>query len=118
MKSKNLGEEKISKLLFKQALPAMTGMFVMSLYNVVDTIFIGRGVGTLALAGVSVALPFVMSMLAVSLLVPLVLILPGIYGPGGIWASFPISDLLASTISAIFIFKEIKVINKLKLGNV
>ena len=67
MKTKSLGEDKISKLLFKQAMPAMIGMFVMSLYNVVDTIFIGRGVGTLALAGVSVALPFVISMLAVSL---------------------------------------------------
>ena len=66
-RTKLLGEEKIPKLLLKQATPAMIGMLVMSLYNVVDTIFIGRGVGTLALAGVSVALPFVISMLAVSL---------------------------------------------------
>ncbi|MDA3839753.1 MAG: MATE family efflux transporter [Patescibacteria group bacterium] len=69
MKSKILGEEKIPKLLFKQALPAMVGMFVMSLYNVVDTIYIGRGVGTLALAGVSVSLPIIMSLLAVSMAV-------------------------------------------------
>lgn len=67
MNSDFLGKEKISKLLFKQALPAMTGMFVMSLYNVVDTIYIGRGVGVLALAGVSVSIPIMMSLLAFSM---------------------------------------------------
>ncbi len=67
MNSDFLGKEKVGKLLFKQALPAMTGMFVMSLYNVVDTIYIGRGVGVLALAGVSVSIPIIMSLLAFSM---------------------------------------------------
>ena len=67
MQSNFLGQEKISKLLFKQAMPAIFGMLVMSLYNIVDAIFIGRGVGTLALAGVSVSVPFIMSLLAISL---------------------------------------------------
>lgn len=67
MNSKFLGEEKITKLLFRQALPATIGMLVMSLYNIVDTIYIGKGIGTLALAGVSVSLPIIMLFLAISL---------------------------------------------------
>ncbi len=67
MKSENLGQEKIGKLLFKQATPAMIGMLVMSLYNVVDTIYIGRGVGTFALAGVSVSMPLIIILLSVSM---------------------------------------------------
>jgi len=67
MNSKFLGEENIFKLLIKQATPAMLGMLVMSLYNVVDTIYIGRGVGTLALAGVSVSMPVLIILLSVSL---------------------------------------------------
>ena len=67
MKSENLGQEKIRKLLFKQATPAMIGMLVMSLYNVVDTIYIGRGVGTFALAGVSVSMPLIIILLSVSM---------------------------------------------------
>lgn len=53
-------EEPIAKLLWKQSLPAVVGMFVITLYNLADTIFVGRGVGTLALAGVAVSLPLIM----------------------------------------------------------
>ncbi|MDX8360207.1 MATE family efflux transporter [Cytobacillus sp. IB215316] len=56
-RSEILGTEPIPKLLSKLSIPAMIGMLVMSLYNVVDTIFIAKGVGTLGVAGVSIAFP-------------------------------------------------------------
>lgn len=55
-----LNNSNIGKLLWKLSLPATVGMLVMSLYNVVDTIFIGRGVGTAGIAGVAVAFPIQM----------------------------------------------------------
>lgn len=46
MEEKNvLGTQKISKLLFSFAIPSIIGMLVNSLYNIVDQIFIGWGVG-------------------------------------------------------------------------
>ncbi len=60
----NLGEEKISRLLFKLSMPALLAMLVHALYNVVDTIFIGRGVGTDAIGGLSVAFPMQMAIMA------------------------------------------------------
>ena len=45
-----LGEEKVSNLLVKYSVPATVGMLVNSLYNVVDRIFIGNGVGYNSLA--------------------------------------------------------------------
>lgn len=55
-----LGKEPISTLLYKMSLPAAIGLFVMSLYHLVDTIFVGRGVGPLAIAGVSITFPIQM----------------------------------------------------------
>lgn len=55
--SKILGTEQIGKLLFKFSLPAIVGMLVNALYNIVDGIFIGQYVGSLGLAGVSIANP-------------------------------------------------------------
>lgn len=52
-----LANEKIGKLLWKLSLPAGIGMFVMTLYNVVDTIFIGHVVGPLGIAGLSIVFP-------------------------------------------------------------
>jgi len=69
--TKRLGEEKISKLLISFSLPAITGMVVNALYNVVDRIFIGNGVGALALAGVTVAFPLMLVMLAFAMLIGL-----------------------------------------------
>lgn len=57
---KHLWQEKIWKLLAKQSAPAVIGMLVMSLYNFVDTIFIGRGVGTDGIAAVSIVFPIQM----------------------------------------------------------
>lgn len=63
-RSVQLGNEKISKLLWRMSLPATIGMIVNALYNVVDTIFIGRGVGTLAIGGLSIAFPIQMIIMA------------------------------------------------------
>ena len=52
-----LANEKIGKLLWKLSLPAGIGMFVMALYNVVDTIFIGQIVGPLGIAGLTIVFP-------------------------------------------------------------
>jgi len=60
-----LANEPIKTLLWKLSLPAMAGMFVMTLYNVVDMIFVGRGVGALAIAGVSIVFPVQMFTMAI-----------------------------------------------------
>ena len=52
-----LGTEKISKLLKQYAAPAIVAMTASSLYNMVDSIFIGQGVGTLAIAGLALTFP-------------------------------------------------------------
>jgi putative MATE family efflux protein len=52
-----LANESIGRLLFRLSLPAGIGMFVMALYNVVDTIFIGHAVGSLGIAGLSIVFP-------------------------------------------------------------
>lgn len=57
---KHLWEEKIWKLLAKQSAPAVVWMLVMALYNFVDTVFVGRGVWTDAIAAVSVVMPIQM----------------------------------------------------------
>jgi putative MATE family efflux protein len=53
-----LGTEKISKLLRQYAVPAIIAMTASSLYNMVDSIFIGQGVGALAISGLAVTFPF------------------------------------------------------------
>lgn len=55
--SKLLGSEKITTLLVKQSLPAALGVLVLSIYNLVDTIFIGHFVGPLGIAAITVVLP-------------------------------------------------------------
>lgn len=60
MNAEFLWKEKISKLLLKQSTPAIIWMVAMALYNLVDTIFVGRGVGTEAIAAVSIVLPIQM----------------------------------------------------------
>jgi len=52
-----LNDDRIGQLLLKLSLPAFMGMFVMTLYNVVDTIFIGHYVGPLGIAGLSIVFP-------------------------------------------------------------
>ena len=52
-----LGTQKISKLLIKQAVPATIGILVMSLNMIIDTIFVGQWIGVLAIAAITVVLP-------------------------------------------------------------
>lgn len=66
-----LGEEKISTLLIKFSIPAITGMLVKALYNVVDRAFVGRGVGSLGIAGVTVVFPLMMFLVAFGMLIGL-----------------------------------------------
>ncbi len=52
-----LGTERIRKLLVQYALPAIIAMTASSLYNMVDSIFIGHGVGPLAISGLALTFP-------------------------------------------------------------
>ncbi len=64
-----LGTEKIPKLLKSFAVPSITATLVGSLYNIVDQIFIGQGVGYLGNAATNVSYPFSTICLAISLLI-------------------------------------------------
>jgi putative MATE family efflux protein len=66
-----LGTEKISRLLVKFAIPSVIGMVVNALYNIVDQVFIGWGVGYLGNAATNVAFPLVTLATALSLLIGL-----------------------------------------------
>jgi putative MATE family efflux protein len=56
-KTAYMENDAVFPLLVKLALPAVVGMMVNALYNVVDTIFVGQGVGPLAIAAVSIVFP-------------------------------------------------------------
>lgn len=62
-----LGYEKISSLLRKFAIPSIVAMLIGSLYNVVDQIFIGQGVGYLGNAATNVAFPLTTICMALTL---------------------------------------------------
>ncbi len=66
-----LAKEKVGKLLLKYSVPAIIGMIVNALYNVVDRIFIGNieGIGSLAIAGVGVTMPITTIILGFAMLV-------------------------------------------------
>ena len=64
-----LGYEKIPKLLKNFAVPSIVASLVGSIYNIVDQIFIGQGVGYLGNAATNVAYPFSTICLAIALLV-------------------------------------------------
>ena len=65
----NLGTEKIGKLIFKYSLPAIVGTVVMALYNIIDRIFIGQGVGPLAISGLALTFPFMILLMAFGMLI-------------------------------------------------
>lgn len=66
-KENPLGTEPVGKLLRKFAVPSIISMLVMSLYNIVDQIFIGQTVGTLGNAATNVAFPLTTLCLATAL---------------------------------------------------
>ncbi|MDR0709667.1 MAG: MATE family efflux transporter [Spirochaetaceae bacterium] len=63
-----LGTESVGKLLLRFSIPAISGMLVSALYNVVDRVFVGRGVNELALAGLSLVLPLMTISMAFAML--------------------------------------------------
>ncbi len=61
-----LERDRIFPLLIKMGLPAVVGMMVNALYNVVDTIFVGQGVGPLAIAALAIVFPIQMIVSAIA----------------------------------------------------
>ncbi|HEU4496276.1 MAG TPA: MATE family efflux transporter, partial [Flavobacterium sp.] len=55
--SSELGSQSINRLLLKQAIPSSIGILFMSVNILIDTIFVGKWVGSLAIAAVTVVLP-------------------------------------------------------------
>ena len=66
--AERLGIEPIGKLLLRFSIPAITGMLLNALYNVVDRIFVGRGVNEIAIGGLSLILPLMTITLAFAML--------------------------------------------------
>lgn len=56
-KTLSLGSDNIGKLLFNYATPAIIAMTSSSLYHLIDSIFVGRGVGGAAIAGMAITMP-------------------------------------------------------------
>lgn len=70
-RTQRLGEEKISRLLMEFSIPAIIGMLITALYNVVDRIFIGNApdIGSLGIAGITIGMPIMVFMMAVGMLI-------------------------------------------------
>lgn len=68
-RANKLGQEKISKLLLSFSAPAIVGMLVNSLYNVIDRIFIGNGVGSLGIGGITIGFPIMIIMIAFAMMI-------------------------------------------------
>ena len=64
-----LSEASIGRLMLKYFIPAFIGVFVNALYNIVDRIFIGQGVGAEALSGISVIFPVMLIMMGFGMLI-------------------------------------------------
>lgn len=65
----DLEHEKISKLLLRYSIPAVVGTMVNALYNIVDRIFIGQGIGDEAIAGLAITFPILLFAQAFGMLV-------------------------------------------------
>jgi putative MATE family efflux protein len=64
-----IGKQPIGRLLLSFSIPAIIGMLVNALYNIVDRIYLGQGVDHLAIAGVGLVMPIMMIVIAFSMLV-------------------------------------------------
>jgi putative MATE family efflux protein len=73
MQTKNftdrIGTEKISKLLIDFSIPAIIGMIVNAVYNIVDRIYIGQGGSSLGIAGIALVMPLILIIMAASMLI-------------------------------------------------
>ncbi len=70
-RSDQLGKTPISQLLLQFSLPAIVGMVAQALYNLIDRVFIGHALGAPGIAGITVAFPFMLVVLAFSMLIGL-----------------------------------------------
>ena len=61
-----LAKERVGRLLFKLSMPSIVGMMVQALYNIVDTIFVGKGIGTVGIGAIAVVFPMQMLIMALS----------------------------------------------------
>src|SRR5659263_37663 len=66
---KHILNDNLRGLLFKFSYPAIIGMVAGALYNMVDTIFVGRALGPLAIAGLTIVLPIQILMYAIGFMV-------------------------------------------------
>jgi Na+-driven multidrug efflux pump len=64
-----LGTDKIGKLLYEYSVPAIIGMIVNAVYNIVDRIYVGQGVDPLGIAGISISMPLMFFGTALALLI-------------------------------------------------
>ena len=65
-----LGRDRVSKLLIRFSVPAIVGMMVNALYNVVDRIFIGnaKNLGSNGLAGITIGFPIMIILMSMGVL--------------------------------------------------
>jgi len=68
-KTKDLAELSILRLMLMFFIPAFIGVFLNALYNIVDRIFIGQGVGSMALSGISVTFPVMLIVMGFGMLI-------------------------------------------------
>jgi putative MATE family efflux protein len=68
-RAKRLGSANIPSLLVRFATPAVVGMLAQALYNIVDRVFVGQAIGALGIAGTTLVFPFMLVLLAFSMLV-------------------------------------------------
>jgi putative MATE family efflux protein len=68
-RSQQLGHASIPRLLLGFAIPAIVGTMAQALYNLIDRIFVGRALGSDGIAGIAVAFPFMLVVLAFGMLV-------------------------------------------------
>ena len=64
--SSQLGTAPIRRLLIRMSAPAMVGLMVQAFYNLTDTIFVGQGVGSLAIAGIAISFPIQILVMALA----------------------------------------------------
>jgi putative MATE family efflux protein len=67
--TRDLEQQKVGRLMWQYFLPAFIGVMMNALYNIVDRVFIGRGVGALALSGLSVIFPIMILVAAFGMLI-------------------------------------------------
>ena len=64
-----LGTEKVGKLIIRYAIPSVVSLVVNSLYNMVDQVFIGQGVGYIGNAATNVVMPMTLIMMAIAMMI-------------------------------------------------